>query len=969
MRSARVDGMPARSTGGHPLLLPEPAPDDDAAYEPERHEEPAAGEQWTGDLVSPFAAAPFAQPPASAGTASYVAGGQVAPTATTPEVVSMDPSWPENAALASPFSAEVVAHKAEPLGLPRSWPELAGVQREEYQTGPDTATADAFVSDAYGKAYFTTFPQLGDLTIRKATVLSPVHFESLMDHVLSSDQKNFVIDAHGDPSGLHMPLASGTKCSAIKRSLFMLAGIEHIQTLMRLAEESNTIWERASGTDLDKWRRIVETMHSTTWHKMIGDPWPTETPQVATVAAAKSLARSRISALVDALFPGGVSGKQGRVDTLIKKMLQLQAKGIREIQFRACNIGRDSGTLHEFRRFFGADHLCAPDVRSGFGPVSLSISGGGADALAQRRLTQVYDLPSGRFAILIEVSGHTFKATCAAATQAVVGEWVAAHLMAHSRYRKGTFPIHFLETQPRVFALDTEYAAHIRCHSSLWEGAVRAQELEEEEAHRDDEAIGAEPKETVEFGIGGRPDDIETEEEPEAGDAWARALEQGPTVPEQEAESLDPDLAAGKTGTAGSIGDETGGGVYAPALFERQAGGGVTAVDPFPRHPYVLSLEMMNQPFSTCAEVVENNPVTKPMCGAIADVTGNPDLPAFYAHNPIDMLYVASLAKIYPMYVAFELRKRVEEQAQDMIKLGLSTATAGWEGQVFATLDKAWKAKLRAAFPTLPAAMPKFSEIFVLSATGKASFAENDPPLTDADLDFRPPNPTPGNAPISPEFKTPPGKFLDWMRLMLRWSNNEAASNCIRALGYPYINGVLGAAGFFNKSSRVGLWLSGDYLGHDWLKGNGAGQPLSQRWARLQRRNVTNFAGTAFQVARLLTLLAQGRLVDKDSSTAMLRLMTGVAGIGSYIRGGLAGAVPPRAFTAIASKIGCGDEVPPPACGFTHDCAIVRVDRGADPARTMHYVVVALGGHPNQAKADLRTMVVRLHDCVVARHP
>ena len=215
----------------------------------------------------------------------------------------------------------------------------------------------------------------------------------------------------------------------------------------------------------------------------------------------------------------------------------------------------------------------------------------------------------------------------------------------------------------------------------------------------------------------------------------------------------------------------------------------------------------------------------------------------------------------------------------------------------------------------------------------------------------------------------PPGKFRDWMRLMLRWSNNEAASKVIRALSYPYINGVLGAAGFFNRSSGEGLWLSGDYLGNDWLKGNGAAQPLSPRWARLQRRKVTNFAGTAFQVARLMTLLAQGRLVDKDSSREMISIMTGVAGIGSYIRGGLAGAAPPRAFTSIASKIGCGDELPPPACGFTHDCAIVRIDRGGDPGRTIRYVVVALGGRPNVARADLRKLVVRFHDCVIARHP
>jgi hypothetical protein len=168
-------------------------------------------------------------------------------------------------------------------------------------------------------------------------------------------------------------------------------------------------------------------------------------------------------------------------------MLRLQARGIREIQFRACNIGKDPATLYEFRKFFGADHLCAPDVRSGIGPVALNISRAGVDRLAKIRLTQQYDLPSGRFAILIRIFDSEFKAWCAADTPDAVVEWVAAHIMAKSRYRKGTLPIHFLQSEPRVFALDKDYAAHIKCRSSLWEGAVRAHELEDEVAHSDEE--------------------------------------------------------------------------------------------------------------------------------------------------------------------------------------------------------------------------------------------------------------------------------------------------------------------------------------------------------------------------------------------------------------------------------------------------------------------------------------------------
>lgn len=444
------------------------------------------------------------------------------------------------------------------------------------------------------------------------------------------------------------------------------------------------------------------------------------------------------------------------------------------------------------------------------------------------------------------------------------------------------------------------------------------------------------------------PAEFDVDVEAEVARAWARARPH--EVPE------DGDEAREDAGEAPEDTDDA-----ELDADEAEAGDDAGAVEPFRRHPYVLPLEMTNETLSTCADDVERDPDTAPLCGAVADLTGQPELPPFYAHNPMDMLYVGSLAKLYPMYVAFELRKRVEEQARDMIRFGLPTATPGWERRVFAALEKAWKPKLKAAFPTRPEGLPKFAEIFTLSPTGEARFAENDPPLTNADLDARPPDPRPGRPPISPEFKTPPGKFRDWMRLMMRWSSNEASSRCIRALGYPYLNGTLRSAGFFDPRSRAGLWISGDYLGNDWLKADAAGQPLSARWTGLQRRRVTNFGGTAVQVARLMTLLAQGRLVDKASSEEMLRLMTGVAGIGSYVRGALHRAEPRRPFTRIASKIGLGNDE------FSHDCALVTLNRDADPARPIRYVVVVLGGRPRRQRSDLREMVVRFHDCVVAR--
>ncbi|WP_175492045.1 peptidoglycan-binding protein [Nitrosomonas sp. Nm34] len=351
----------------------------------------------------------------------------------------------------------------------------------------DSGKADAFVADKNGKKYFDSFPQLGNLKVQRITILKPSNFENLIDLMLASNQKNFVIDAHGNPYGLTMPLASSTRISATKNALFILGGIESVRSLVRWAKESDTFWGRASGMDLDRWRRIVEVMHSKTWQQMVAG-WPKITPKVSTVDAAKRIVQARLNSLVDSLFPGKVTNKQDRVNRLINKMLRLQAQGIREIQFRACNIGKDLDSLYEFRKFFGADHLCAPDVRSGMGPLRrFDISRGAVDRLARNRRTQVFSMPSGRLAILINVLNHEFEAFCAADAQAAVNEWIATHIMAHSTYRRGAFPIHFLQTQPPVFPLDNDYAAHIKCRSSFWESVIRKSEKRQQEIEDYDE--------------------------------------------------------------------------------------------------------------------------------------------------------------------------------------------------------------------------------------------------------------------------------------------------------------------------------------------------------------------------------------------------------------------------------------------------------------------------------------------------
>jgi hypothetical protein len=368
-------------------------------------------------------------------------------------------------------------------------------------------------------------------------------------------------------------------------------------------------------------------------------------------------------------------------------------------------------------------------------------------------------------------------------------------------------------------------------------------------------------------------------------------------------------------------------------------------VDPFP--PAIsLTFDTSNTALNTCASTAASNPAVSDLCGAIVDVTGSPAQPLYAGHNDADMLFVGSLAKIYTVYVAFWLKQRVETQAKAMIAAGLPTSTSGWQNRVFNELRRAWQPKLNAAFPGLPSGMPRFGDVVVLSTTGDASLAEQSPPLSDADLD------------AIGENGAPRGKYRDRMRLMLRWSNNTAASNCILPLSYPYINGVLGSAGFFDKATKKGLWLSADYAGHDWVRGAGnpAGQPLTPRWSTLQGRTKSNIMGTASQVARYMTSLALGKLVDAASCTDMISIIRGADGIGSYIQSALASASPPRPFSTVTSKIGFGDD------SFSHDCAIVATSK-------FRLVETVLGSPPAKGRTDLDQLAVAYYDCVAARHP
>ena len=408
-------------------------------------------------------------------------------------------------------------------------------------------------------------------------------------------------------------------------------------------------------------------------------------------------------------------------------------------------------------------------------------------------------------------------------------------------------------------------------------------------------------------------------------------------------------------------------------LFEHNIGNGVApwqaTVDPLPSPPTV-AFHVNDKRMVDAFAPVLTSPV-RHLCAALVDLTGNPLAPPYVGMNDEEMVFAGSMVKAVTMYVAFALRARVQAFVDAAAANGVPVVAPG----IIAEIEKAWKPKVQGLFPSRPTTsygnrmdmtFPKLDRIFTFSAGGKVDFTGAAAALTDAQLDR------------AGEFGIPRGGFHDWMRLMLRWSNNTAASYCTLALGYFYLNGALEQAGFFDSATENGLWLSADYARHDWVsteaekKANAAGKLLSPRWATAQRRSRSNVTATAAQAARFMTLLAQGRLVEADANhpdpngemrtmmqAAVRCVPRGSCGIGSYVKDALSGVRPRRPFTGIAAKKGFGDD------SFSHECAIVeRTVSGKD----LRYVVVGLGSAPSRARRDLSSLFVRLDDVIVARN-
>lgn len=194
--------------------------------------------------------------------------------------------------------------------------------------------------------------------------------------------------------------------------------------------------------------------------------------------------------------------------------------------------------------------------------------------------------------------------------------------------------------------------------------------------------------------------------------------------------------------------------------------------------------------------------------------------------------------------------------------------------------------------------------------------------------------------------------FYERMYAMIDASNNTASMSCILDVGYLYIASTLRRAGLFDPA-RGGLWLGGTFR-----PPSTAARP---RWVATpapmsEREPSKHFqVATAGAVARLMMLLAQGRLVSPRASAEMEFLLGKQKPYGrSVTRSPVEDALEASSIEAtVVSKLGLnggGDQ------RRVSDGAIVRREAGS--SKNLLYAVCLLDLDPAQEGAAAELMLI-----------
>ena len=311
--------------------------------------------------------------------------------------------------------------------------------------------AGLYLTDA-AKEYFETFG-IPPLTVPKGKTarIKPATFESMIDLMLIKfpDEEDFVIQAHGQPSGFALEIVSGQGV-ATQPALVALRKVLELRTGLN-----------AAGSDLEALKRIVRTKLAGGQEPVL----PADPNNPASVAVAVAENRRKIEVGIDQLKKQAGISDEAVIARIVSKMDNLKKKQRNRIELRTCNMGRLQPALDFFRELFNAKVLRAPNHFSACGhftpPAPRNKSSYGKFLKAHGR-NFPYKLSSGQFVFdFIGLPNFEAQTPSAATSDNAAIEWAREFLGSNAKIEVNKFPVHFLTTDPPAFPQETRYKDRI----------------------------------------------------------------------------------------------------------------------------------------------------------------------------------------------------------------------------------------------------------------------------------------------------------------------------------------------------------------------------------------------------------------------------------------------------------------------------------------------------------------------------
>jgi hypothetical protein len=291
---------------------------------------------------------------------------------------------------------------------------------------------------------------------------------------------------------------------------------------------------------------------------------------------------------------------------------------------------------------------------------------------------------------------------------------------------------------------------------------------------------------------------------------------------------------------------------------------------------------------------------------AVADLTDDPMRPVYTGYRDTEQAQADSMAKLALLPAAFGLREAARAAARSI----------PIDQHFLARLDKRWAHEIQRSFrPGKDAknSRPRLDQILVATAGTSGG---------------------PGNVSFT-------NRFREQLVGALQAGTDKAAASCVQALGFPYLNAAVEAAGFYSRGK--GLWVSLDYGGVRW----------DPQFTGHQQ------ATTARALVELLVLVAQERLVAPGLGTEMRAVMSTSekGGLHSFLADGIMGRLAPDDAGRLryASKIGVLTRV--------SDCAFI--ERTSDRGTPLAFVAFAQNG---ASAEEIERAGVAIENCVLLAH-